>query len=160
MCRALSCEPKTCAFNLLRPGRSNRTARCDALGNSTDTCNVFPDANTLMRRGERFSRMSSIWFFRAYGPVIVEFVGVVLVAVGARGLAWRGGSRNGSIRSQYNDRSSANALAATGWSRGTVKLGDQITSNGGRRAQGPNILQATEASSNGGPSSPGHTTCE
>ena len=49
--------------------------------------------------------MASVWFFRAYGPVIVEFVGVVLVAVGARGLARKEGSRNGDIRSKHDGRS-------------------------------------------------------
>jgi len=46
---------------------------------------------------------------------------------------------------------SANALAAAGWSRGTVKLGDQITVTGAPARGGSNILQATEASSNGKP---------
>jgi hypothetical protein len=46
---------------------------------------------------------------------------------------------------------SANALAAAGWSRGTVKLGDQITVTGAPAHGGSNILQATEASSNGKP---------
>jgi hypothetical protein len=44
---------------------------------------------------------------------------------------------------------SANVLAAAGWSRGTVKLGDQITVTGAPGRGGSNILQATEASSNG-----------
>ena len=39
--------------------------------------------------------MASVWFFRAYGPVIVEFVGDVLVAVGARGLARKEAYRTG-----------------------------------------------------------------
>jgi hypothetical protein len=46
---------------------------------------------------------------------------------------------------------SANALAAAGWSRGAVKLGDQITVTGAPARGGSNILQATEASSNGKP---------
>ena len=86
---------------------------------------TFLPMQTHLCNGGRFSRMISIWFFRAYGPVIVEFVGVVLVAVGARGLAWREGSGSGNIRSQYDQRHRSPA-------RG-----------------GSNILQATEASSNG-----------
>ena len=39
--------------------------------------------------------MASVWFFRAYGPVIVEFVGAVLVAVGARRLAPKKAPRTG-----------------------------------------------------------------
>ncbi len=46
---------------------------------------------------------------------------------------------------------SANALAAGGWIRGTVKPGDQITVTGAPARGGSNILQATEASSNGKP---------
>jgi hypothetical protein len=46
---------------------------------------------------------------------------------------------------------SANALAAAGWSRGTVKLGDQITVTGAPARGGSIIMQATEASSNGKP---------
>ena len=49
--------------------------------------------------------MAAVWFFRAYGPVIVEFVGVVLVAVGARGLARKEDSKNGNIRSKRDGRS-------------------------------------------------------
>ena len=44
---------------------------------------------------------------------------------------------------------SANALAAGGWSRGTVKIGDEITVTGAPARGGSDILQATEASSNG-----------
>ena len=46
---------------------------------------------------------------------------------------------------------SANALTAAGWSRGKVKLGDQITVTGAPARGGSNILQATDASSNGKP---------
>jgi hypothetical protein len=98
--------------------------------------------------------MSSVWFFRAYGPVIVEFVGVVLVAVGARGFALRDGSKNGNIRSQCDGRFSANALAAVGWSRGTVRLGDQITATGTRRTAAPISCKPPKLPPTAGASSP------
>jgi Family of unknown function (DUF6152) len=44
---------------------------------------------------------------------------------------------------------SANALAAGGWKQGSVKRGDQITITGAPARSGANILQATDASSNG-----------
>jgi Family of unknown function (DUF6152) len=44
---------------------------------------------------------------------------------------------------------SANALAAAGWNRGAVRLGDQITVTGAPARGGSGILQATDASSNG-----------
>jgi len=46
---------------------------------------------------------------------------------------------------------SANALAAGGWSRGTVKLGDQVTVTGSPARGGSNTLQATGVSFNGKP---------
>ncbi len=48
----------------------------------------------------------------------------------------------------YRFLASSNALAAAGWSRGTVKLGDQVIPGAPARG-GSNIPQATEASSNG-----------
>jgi hypothetical protein len=64
-----------------------------------------PTQTHLCNGTSKVSRMASIWFFRAYGPVIVEFVGVVLVAVGARGLARKDDSRHGNIRSKHDGRS-------------------------------------------------------
>ena len=46
---------------------------------------------------------------------------------------------------------SANALAAAGWIRGAVKLGDPITVTGAPARGGSNILQATDVSSRGKP---------
>ncbi len=55
----------------------------------------FPTQTHLCNKAMEVPQMASVWFFRAYGPVIVEFVGAVLVAVGARRLAGRKAPRTG-----------------------------------------------------------------